>query len=473
MRTVVRAAASLFLATVAVGTSCVLVASAETLESALAYAYRNNPRLNAQRAQLRAIDENVPQALAGYRPKVSVTAGAGMQSLSSVTKEISSTTPLNSPASYFTQSGHNTPQGYGATITQNLFDGFQTSNKTRQAEILVLAARQVLRGIEQTVLFNGVTAYMNLLRDGAILDLQRRNQEVLEEQLRQTRVRMEAGNVTATDVSQAETRLNVARTQVFAAEANFESSRAAYREVIGMDSGKLAAATTVDRFIPPRMPEAIARATANNPAVTAAQYNVDGATLQTKIIEGSLYPSVNIVGSAQQDRETTMDLFQSFSASIGAQMTVPIYQGGSEYASIRQAKETQGQKLIELSVARDQVRTSVVQAWVQVEAAKKSISSTRAQVASAEAALNGVREEARLGQRTTLDVLNAQQELVNARIAVVAAERDRVVASYALLAAIGGLSPQGLGLRVPVYDAQVHYEQVRDAWTGVRTPDGR
>ena len=463
----------LLFATAIVATSCVLAASAQTLKLALAYAYKNNPQLNAQRAQLRAIDENVPLALAGYRPKVSVTAGVGMQTLSTVTKEISSTTPLNSPASYFTQSGHNTPQGYGATITQNLFDGYQTSNKTRQAEILVLAGRQALRAAVQSVLLNAVTTYIDLLRDGAILELQRRNKDVLEEQLRQTRVRMQAGNVTATDVSQAETRLNVSMTQVFAAEATFESSKAAFREVVGLDAGKLAPATTVDRFIPPRITDAIARATADNPAVVAAQFNVDGAILQTKIVEGSLYPAVNIVGNATQDLETTLNQYRSFSASIGAQMTVPIYQGGSEYASIRQAKETQGQKLIELSVTRNQVRTSVAQAWAQVEAAKKSIRSTRAQVKSAEAALNGVREEARLGQRTTLDVLNAQQELVNARIAVVSAERDRVVDSYALLAAVGGLSPQGLGLQVPLYDAQTHYRQVRDAWSGVRTPDGR
>jgi outer membrane protein len=470
---VMRNAVFLLLATILVATTGVPSASAQTLESALAYTYQNNPQLNAQRAQLRALDENVPMALAGYRPKVSVTAGVGMQTLSTVTKEISSTTPLNSPASYFTQSGHNTPQGYGATITQNLFNGFQTSNKTRQAEILVLAGRETLRATVQSVLLNAVTAYMNLLRDGAILDLQHRNKEVLEEQLRQTRVRMQAGNVTATDVSQAETRLNVAMTQVFAAEANVESSKAAFREVIGLDAGKLAPAATVDRFVSPKLSDVIGRATAQNPAVVAAQFNADGAILQTKILEGALYPNINIVGNATQDFETTLNQYKSFSASIGAQMTVPIYQGGSEYASIRQAKETQGQKLIELSLTRNQARTSAAQAWAQVEAAKKSIRSTRAQVKSAEAALNGVREEARLGQRTTLDVLNAQQELVNARIAVVSAERDRVVDSYALLAAVGGLSPEVLGLRVPLYDAQIHYRQVRDAWTGIRTPDGR
>ncbi|MEP7030481.1 MAG: TolC family outer membrane protein [Pseudolabrys sp.] len=448
-------------------------ASAETIEAALGYAYQNNPQLDALRAQVRAVDEGVPQALAGYRPKASIAAGVGMQSLSTTTREISSSTPLGSPTPYFTQSGHNTPQSYGATITQNVFNGFQTANKTRQAEALVFAARESLRATEQMVLLSAATAYMNMLRDTAILDLQHRNQEVLEEQLRQTRFRLQSGNVTATDVSQAESRLNVSRTQAFAAEANLAGSKAIYRQVIGLEPGTLSAATTVDRFTPAKVSDALARATTNHPTVIAAQFNVDAAVLQTKIAESALYPNLNIVGNAQKNFESSLNLFQSFSASIGGQITMPLYQGGAEYSVIRQAKETQGQKQIEFAVVRDQARATVFQTWAQVEAAKKSLESTRAQVRSAEAALNGVRDEARLGQRTTLDVLNAQQELVNARIAVVNAERDRVVNSYSLLAAIGGLSPQNLGLHVQIYDAQTHYKAVRDAWTGVRTPDGR
>ena len=175
----------------------------------------------------------------------------------------------------------------------------------------------------------------------------------------------------------------------------------------------------------------------------------------------------------QKNYESALNSLQSFTASGTVQYSAPLYQGGAEYAAIRQAKETQGQKQLDLSVARDQARMAVAQAWAQLEAAKQSIESTKNQVKAAEAALNGVREEARLGQRTTLDVLNAQQELVNARIAMVVAQRDRLVNSYTLLAAVGRLAPQVLGLTVPAYDPQVHYHQVRDAWVGVRTPDGR
>jgi outer membrane protein len=217
-------------------------ASAQTLEAALAYAYQNNPALNAQRALVRATDEAVPQALAGYRPRASITANAGMQSLSTTIREIGSTTPPNSPATYFTQSGTNAPRGVGATITQNLLNGFQTANRTRQAEAQVLSAREILRATEQTVLLNAATAYMNLLRDIAILDLLRSNLEVLQEQLRQTRARLESGNVTATDVAQAESRLAVGRTQVFSAEANYATSRAVYRQVIGLEPTRLAPA---------------------------------------------------------------------------------------------------------------------------------------------------------------------------------------------------------------------------------------
>jgi outer membrane protein len=448
-------------------------ALADTLESALAYAYANNPQLNSQRAVVRATDEGVPTALAGYRPKAVATANVGVQSLSTTIREIGSTTPLNSAASYFTQSGVNTPHGIGATVTQNVLNGFQTANRTRLAESQVFAARETLRNIEQSVLLSAATAYMNLLRDAGILELQRSNLEVLGEQVRQTKTRLQSGNVTATDVAQAEARFNVGRTQLFAAEANYASSRAVYRQVIGLDPGKLAPAAPVDRFTPPTLPAALAAGIAQNPTVSIAQHNVDIATHQVKVAEGALYPVLSLQGNVQKNYELALNSLQTFTASGSVQYTAPIYQGGAEYAAIRQAKETQGQKQMDLSVARDQARATVAQAWAQLDAAKSSIESTKNQVKSAEAALNGVREEARLGQRTTLDVLNAQQELVNARIALVVSQRDRLVNSYTLLASTGRLAPQVIGLAVPVYDPQVHYHQVRDAWIGVRTPDGR
>jgi outer membrane protein len=316
---------------------------------------------------------------------------------------------------------------------------------------------------------------MNLLRDTAILDLQRRNVEVLQEQLRQTRDRFNVGEVTRTDVAQSESRLAAGRSTMLTAESNLNTSRSSYRQIIGVEAGKLAPGMPVDRFSPSILAAAVSEARARHPSVTTAMFNIDAAVLQVKIAEGSLYPSLNLVGSAQKTFGSTSSLtvLESLSASVGGQLSVPIYQGGAEYAAIRQAKETLGQRRLDLDNSRDQVQQTVVQSWGLLLAAKAQIEATQAQVEAAEIALNGVREEARVGQRTTLDVLNAQQELVNARVATVTAQRDRVVASYTLLASAGRLSPQVLGLSVPIYDPTVHYHQVRDSWAGVRTPDGR
>jgi outer membrane protein len=447
------------------------LARADTLEGALVLAYQNNPSLNAQRAGTRATDENVPQALAGYRPKVNITASGGEQSLSTTTKSA----VTGGGSSWTTSSGYNSPFSVGLTMTQTLFNGFQTANRTRQAEAQVLASRATLANTVQTVLLNAVTAYMNLLRDAAILDLQRRNVEVLQEQLRQTRDRFNVGEVTRTDVAQSESSLAAGRSQVLTAQANFASSQATYRQVIGINPGKLAPGTPVDRFSPKSLPGAVATGIGTNPSVAAAQFNVDVALRQVKVAEGALLPNLSVQGSVQKNylAPGTLATMQSYNASLLGTLTVPVYQGGSEYSLIRQAKETLGQTRLNLDVARDQARQSVVQAWGQLDAAKANIEATQAQVQAAEIALNGVREEARVGQRTTFDVLTAQQTLVNARVSVVTAQHDRVVASYSLLAAVGRLNPETLGLHVPVYRPQVHYEQVRDAWAGTRNPDGR
>jgi outer membrane protein len=437
-----------------------------TLERALAEAYQNNPQLNAQRAIVRSTDENVPQALSGYRPRVSATADYGVQHTESILQA-----PGGGGRQRQVTDTH--PRGVAVTGTQTLFNGFQTGNRTRQAESQTSAARETLRLLEQTVLLDAATAYMNLLRDRAILDLQRRNVEVLQEQLRQARDRFNVGEVTRTDVAQAESRLAAGRSQALAAESNVTTSRAAFRRVIGVDPDGLAPGTPVDRFSPRTLTTAILLGEAEHPSVTAAMYGVDVALLQVKISEGALYPTVIVQGNVQQRWDLSATTVESWQASAVGQITVPIYQGGAEYSLIRQNKENLGQRRFDLDTTRDQARANVVQSWGQLEAAKAQIQATQAQVTAAEIALNGVREEARVGQRTTLDVLNAQQELVNARVALVTAQRDRVVASYTLLASVGRLSPQVLSLRVPIYDPRIHYHQIRDVWFGVRTPDGR
>jgi outer membrane protein len=447
-------------------------ARADTLEWALVQAYQNNPSLNAQRAALRATDENVPQALSGYRPKLSVTGSGGYNYFRQLNKVVNQTVFPNG-VSYTSLGEDLGTRQFGATATQTLYNGFQTANRTRQAESQVAGARETLRVTEQQVLLDAATAYMNLLRDQAILDLNRRNVEVLTEQLKQTRDRFNVGEVTRTDVAQAESRLAAGRSALLGAQSNYVTSQANYRRVIGVDPGRLDPGTPVDRLSPATLPHAITSGETQSPSVLAAMYGVDIAELAVKISEGALYPNLGLTASYTQSYDTQPQQPRLTNISILGQLTVPIYQGGAEYSAIRQNKETLGQQRLNLDVNRDQARATVVQSWGQLDAAKAQIEATTAQVNAAEIALNGVREEARVGQRTTLDVLNAQQELVNARVALVTAQHDRVVASYTLLAAVGGLSMQRLGLNVMIYDPQVHYQQVRDAWIGVRTPDGR
>jgi outer membrane protein len=445
--------------------------AAETVESALVKAYRNNPQLNVQRALVRATDENVPQALAGYRPRITALATVGEQSVSTTSQLLPQ--QRGAPAQYLTNSGQNAPYSAGLTITQTVFNGFQTANRTRAAEGQVFSARETLRTTEQGVLLSALTAYMNVLRDYAGLELQKRNVEVLTEQLRETRDRFKVGDVTSTDISQSETRLAAGMTQVSVAEQNYKTSVATYRQTIGDDPVNLNPGTVVDRFLPKTLGECIAEGINQHPAINTAMYNVDVALRQVTVAEGALLPSFVVQGNAQQAFESQLDVPKNYNLSVIGQLSVPIYQGGAEYSAVRQAKETLGQQRLQLDLVRDQVRQAIVQSWSQLDAAKAQIKSTQTQVTAAESALNGVREEARVGQRTTLDVLNAQQELVNARVAVVTAQRDRIVASYTVLAAVGRLSPRVLGLPVTNYDAIVHYQQVRDNWVGLRTPDGK
>ncbi|HEY0220328.1 MAG TPA: TolC family outer membrane protein [Afipia sp.] len=439
---------------------------ADTIEAALIRSYQNNPQLNAQRASVRSTDENVPQALSGYRPQVAITASAGAQYLD--------TTSRTAPG-FPTQTIHgtNAPRSVGATATQTLYNGGQTGNRTRAAESQVSAAREGLRVLEQGVLLAAATIYMDYLRDSAIVEVQRNNVRVLEQTLKQTRDRFNVGEVTRTDVAQSEAQLAAGRTQQLQAESNLTTTRANFRRIIGNDPQALAPGAPVDRFLPGGLAAAIDMGLIENPNVTAAMHGIDVSFLQVKISEGALFPTVTLQAAVQQAYDTTLQSPRSFGASATANITVPIYQGGAEYALIRQSKETLGQQRLNLDQVRDQTRATVAQAWGQLVAGRAQVSSAQSQVTASEIALNGVREEARVGQRTTLDVLNAQQALVNARVALVTAQHDRVVASYSVLNAIGRLSPTTLRLQTSIYDPSVHYQQVRDSWGGVRTPDGR
>ena len=442
---------------------------ADTIEAALVRAYQNNPQLNAQRASVRSTDENVPQALSGYRPKVALTASAGYQYTDT------NLTSGGSPTAIVRTEVHgaNAPRAAGLTVTQTLYNGNQTANKTRAAESQVSGAREGLRVLDEAVLLSAATIYMDYLRDSAIVEVQKSNVRVLEQTLKQTRDRFNVGEVTRTDVAQAEAQLAAGKTQELTAEANLNTTRSNFRRIIGNEPVALAPGSPVDRFLPATLPSAIELSLIENPNVTAAMYGIDVNFLQVKVNEGALLPTVTLQASVQQSYEQQMTIFRTFGASAIAQISAPIYQGGAEYSLIRQSKENLAQQRLNLEQVRDQTRANTVTAWGQLVAGKAQVASAQAQVTASEIALNGVREEAKAGQRTTLDVLNAQQALVNARVALVTAQHDRVVASYSVLSAVGRLSPQVLNLSTTSYDPSVHYQQVRDSWYGVRTPDGR
>src|SRR4051794_12303616 len=444
-------------------------ALADTIEAALVRAYQTNPQLNAQRSQVRSTDENVPQALSGYRPKVAVTASAGVQYTDTLSTAGGSATNLSRVVTH----GVNAPRTAGLTVTQTLFNGQQTANRTRAAESQVSASREALRVLEQTVLLSAATVYMDYLRDSAIVEVQKSNVRVLEQTLKQTKDRFNVGEVTRTDVAQSEAQLAAGRTQLTTAESNLVTTKANFRRIIGSEPVALAPGSPVDRYLPGSLAAAVELGLIQNPNVTSAMFGIDVSFLQVKVAEGALFPTVTLQTSVQQAYEQTLTVFRTFGASAIAQLSVPVYQGGAEYALIRQSKENLAQQRLNLEQVRDQARSNVVTAWGQLVAGKAQVQSAQAQVSASEIALNGVREEAKAGQRTTLDVLNAQQALVNARVALVTAQHDRVVASYAVLNAVGRLAPQVLGLKTTVYDPSVHYHQVRDSWAGVRIPDGR
>jgi outer membrane protein len=440
-------------------------ARAETISGALSKAYVSSPDLNAQRAATRAIDENLPRALSGYRPQINATADVGFQA---------SETTTGSGLVSNTNSSNTAPRGFGVTVTQNLWNGNRTQNSVRQADSQILQSREQIRITEQALLGNAATSYMNVLRDTAILNLRRNNVEVLEEQLRQTRDRFNVGEVTRTDVAQSEAALAQGQSDAVIAQSNLQTSLANYRQFIGEQPRSLAPAQPLQRLAPRTLGVAIETSQREHPSIQAAMHNVDAAALAVKLSEGQLYPTVGLTGSVARRYDLqNQPGSRSYTASIVGQLSVPLYEGGAVYAQVRQAKEQMGQARLIADVQREQVRAQVVSAWGVWQNSRQLIEAVQAQVRAAEIALNGVREEARVGQRTTFDVLTAQQSLLIARVNLVTAQRDRVVGSYALLSAVGQLSARTLGLNVSSYDPTIHYDQVKGKWIGLRTPDGR
>jgi outer membrane protein len=434
------------------------------MSGALARAYRNNPELNEQRAAVRAADEDVPIAKSGWLPKINGSGNDGPQ-LSIVRGD---------PASPGKQVSTVPTPIYEIDFSQTAFDGGRTANSVAKAESGVLAARAWLRQAESDTLQTAAIAYMDVMRSAAALKLRRGYVDALIIELENARARFEANQVMRTDVAQAETFLAQARADLALARANLQARIASYRRVVGVAPGQLQPARPIEKLLPDSLDLAIATAMRQNPTIVAALHQADVAEAAVKAAESALSPTLVARGTAQQPDEFIgpPDNVISF-VNIGGQLDVPIYQGGAEYAAVRQAKQQFSEARLAVESRRAAVRGQLSAAWGRLAAARASVPAYEATVKADEFSLMGLREEALDGLRTTLDILNAHQALLTSRTQLLTAQYDRVVASYAVMAAAGLLSAQGLGLDVSAYDPRTHYDQTKNRFIGVSTPDGR
>lgn len=443
---------SLLLAAVLVtGGSLLNSASALTLQEALASAYQNNPELQAERARVRGVDESVPQALAGWRPTVSVNGSVGYNNTKS---------NLRSPQVQDAQ-----PRQGTLTVTQPLFNGFRTVNLTEAAENQVLAAREQLRATEQRLFTAVAEAYLNVVRDRAEVELKGNNEQVLQRQLAATRDRFRVGEITRTDVSQAESRLAGATASRIAAESQLATSQATFERLVGLPPEQLLAPvdTTV---LPGSLKETVAQAITQQPAVLAAEYAARAAVESVDAATGELLPTVALQGTVFRNFDDSTSDSRSNGYQMVATVSVPLYEAGGTYSRIREAKHTAGQRRLLVEQSRQQARESAIQAWEQLQASRAQITSLEAQVRAATVALEGVEREAQVGARTVLDILDAEQELLDARVGLVRAQRNERVATYAVQAAVGRMNARDLALPVELYDPVGHYNDVRGSWIG-------
>jgi outer membrane protein len=443
-------------------------AQAETLEQALADAYLVNPVLNAERARLRAIDEQVALAKSGLRPIIGGTADTSYVNQNS--SRGGGATALDLGAAGLTTDGVTHPHGYAVQLSQPLFEGFQNLNAIRQAKAEVQSQREALRSVEQTVLLDAATAYVNVVRDQAIVRLRENDVSVLSEQLKATRDRFEVGEVTRTDTAQAEARRSEALATLAGAQANLKTSRAAYEQVIGHPPGNLQTPPSIGHLLPQTLDGAMTLGDGENPVILATVYSEEASLYAVEQIMGELLPEVTLEAQYEKRFDQSQVLKELETTTVTGRVNVPFYQGGGVAARVRQAKETNNQLKREVEDARLRVHADVIANWGILQSSGPAISSAEAAVSANKIALTGVREEEKVGQRTTLDVLDAQREMLNSQIGLVSALRDRVVAEYSLYAAIGRMDAQTLGLSVPYYDPIEHYDIIKNKWFGLRPP---
>jgi TolC family type I secretion outer membrane protein len=426
---------------------------AQTLAAALADAYATNPTLAAARAGLRAVNEGVPQALANWRPSVSVTGSAGKGRIDSETSTTSNQESL-------------TPLSLAANLVQPLYRGGRTLAATARAEEEIQAQRATLSSVDQSVLLSAATAYMDVWRDQSVVAFNENNERVIERQLEATRDRFTVGEVTRTDVAQAETRLALAAAERIAAEGALRVSQAVYQEVTGKGPGVLPPAPALTG-LPVSLDEVVGLSISRSPDILAANFAEKAARHQVREVTGELYPTVEINASLSHSEESSARGSEIRKAQILAEVTIPLYQQGAVSSRVREAKQIANQRRIEIEEARRRSGQESTSAWEGLQTARAQIRSFETGVRAAEIALEGVRQENEVGARTILDILDAEQELLDAQVNLVRSQRDEIVTGFRVLAAIGRLTARDLELAVEVYNPEVDYLNVRNVWFGL------
>jgi outer membrane protein len=423
-------------------------AGAETLRETLELAYRANPALNAQRANLGATGENLAKAKAGFQPKVGAGADLGLYrdstkpSLEDCSRPFVGETLTNTGCDPYTTK--TTPRGVGLQVNQNLFDGFRTTNAIRQAKSQISAAQATTRSVEQNTLLLATTAYVDVLADTAIVSAAAKNVAALQDQLQQTKARHSFGDVTKTDVAQIESRLAAAQAQHSLAIANLEGDVAAYRRVVGVAPRHLLAPREVSALVPSGLEETVVLSLDRNPAIHAARLGIDIAVLQTKIIRSELLPNVSLTGSVIRRYDISSSGDERLAGAVTGLVSIPLYDGGDVAARTRQSQFVSTQRRLEADSVRDEIRALAEKSWNQYQGARQRVVSTQAQTRAATIAVSGIQSEWLFGERTLREVLDAQQDAVNARVNHVLAQRDLVVSSFTVAQATGRLNLEEL-----------------------------
>tara|TARA_R110002096_G_scaffold6097_5_gene27830 strand:+ start:3596 stop:4999 length:1404 start_codon:yes stop_codon:yes gene_type:complete len=412
----------------------------QSLEDSLALTYTTNPTLQAERARVRAVGEGIAQARAGYLPSISASAGI-------------SQSHTESSGGFFSQSNSVTPKSYSLSASQAIWRGGRITGAIDQAQATFLAAEENLRAIEQSVLLEAATAYLDIQRDTQIAEIRRNNVDVLGAQLRAAEDRFEVGEITRTDVAQAEARQSAARAQFAAALAQLASSRAAYTRIVGQAPGTLADVPPLPE-LPATLEDAVEIASDFSPTLRGAAFSEEAARAGIQIARGTLLPEVSLSASAGSRFDQSLPGDQSDSYSVGAQVSIPIFTGGLNRSRLRAANHSADQARLQVSATRRLVEQNTTNAFNNLLATDSVIESSSQAVRANEIALDGVQQEAFVGLRTTLDVLNAEQELLDSRLTLVSAERDAYVAGLFLLQSMGLLTAETLGLDVETYDAE-------------------